>query len=66
MYMNDTQVFTKVKQDNEAYKDGNINNNNNNNWYNDLEFCVVENIYIVFWSELLLVPILTPKRGTFS
>jgi len=48
MYMNDTQVFTKVKQDNEAYKDGNINNNNNNNWYNDLEFCVVENIYIVF------------------
>jgi len=36
MYMNDTQVFTKVKQDND---------DNNNNWYNDLEVCVAENIY---------------------
>jgi hypothetical protein len=40
MCLNDKQVFTKVKQNN----DDNNDNNNDNNWYNDLEVCVVENI----------------------
>jgi len=68
-------IFKKVKQDNGACKDGNNNNNNknnnnddddnnNNNRYNDLEVCVVENIYVVFWSELILATISAPKGGT--